>query len=146
MAKKQTSPTGFSQRLPLPTETEFQSQILQALNAPGRPTRFWRQNTGTVLKRDERGRTCGVFRAGAPTGAADLTGIAGPDGLRIEVEVKVKARWTKAQQQWEKIITGLGGIYLVVRYDPKESTHWNVTTAVSFVDNAIEERRRRRRT
>ena len=121
-------------------EATFQDALLQALNAPGRATRVWRQNVGTVVRRDRRGREQGVFHAGPPKGAADLNGIAW--GLRLEIECKSStAPWTDEQRRWGEFILGRGGVYVVVRYDEQLSLAENVQLAVSAVGAAIADRR-----
>ena len=68
----------------------------------------WRQNTGAV-------RVAKRFvRFGEP-GAADITGIIGPNGVRLEIECK---SWTGVQTAKQRIfgeaIRRSGGVYLVV--------------------------------
>ena len=122
-------------------ESTFQDALLRALNAPGRPTRVWRQNVGTVVRRDDRGRKQGVFHAGPPMGAADLSGIA-HGGLRLEIECKsATAPWTPAQRRWADFILARGGVYLLVRFDEALSMAENVALAVAAVGAAIAERR-----
>lgn len=120
-------------------ETDFQSHLLAGLNAPGRPFRCVRQNSGTF--RSMNGR---AVVHGAPKGAADLSGIAGPDGLRVEVEVKGQ-RTPRAPEQdrWQRLIERLGGVYVQVRYDEGQSMTENVARAVVEVDAAIADRRLR---
>jgi len=124
-------------------ETTFQSALFDALNAPMRPTRVRRQNVGKVVKRDAEGRVFGVFRAGPPKGAADLCGLAAPDGLHIEVEVKVDAPQTKPQKAWASFIETFGGVYVLVRYDHRLSFEDNVVAGVAQVDAALAARRSR---
>lgn len=121
-------------------EATFQDALLQALNAPGRATRVWRQNVGTVVRRDRRGRQTGVFHAGPPKGAADLSGIA--HGLRLEIECKsARAGWTVEQQRWCDFIRARGGVYVLVRYHDELSLEQNVEAAVAAIDGAIAGRR-----
>jgi hypothetical protein len=123
-------------------ELTFQAALFDALNAPGRPTRVHRQNVGTVVRRDARGRKQGIFHAGPPTGAADLAGLVAPDGLHLEVECKsASAPWTPAQHRWCDFIRARGGVYVLVRYDERYPLEVNVDVAVADIDAAIAERR-----
>lgn len=117
-------------------EATFQDALLQALNAPGRATRVWRQNVGTVVRRDDRGRKQGVFHAGPPKGAADLSGIA--HGLRLEIECKsARAGWTVEQQRWGDFIRNRGGVYVLVRFDEQLTMAENVVLSIRAIDAAI---------
>ena len=123
-----------------PAEVAFQRQILVALNADPRRGLFWRQNSGVIVHEataSSRGR---VFR-GAPPGAADIVGIASPDGLHVEVEVKVGAAWTTKQHEWQKRVLLHGGVYVLVRYDRKLWPVKNIARTVELVDVAISDRR-----
>ncbi|MFA6166985.1 MAG: hypothetical protein WC700_10230 [Gemmatimonadaceae bacterium] len=123
-------------------ELTYQHALLAALNAPGRATRVFRQNVGTVVKRDRRGRQVGVFHAGPPKGAADLSGIVAPDGTRLEVEVKsATAPWTPEQKRWRAFIVARGGVHVIVRFDEERSMDENVADAVGAIDAAIAARR-----
>jgi hypothetical protein len=125
-------------------ELDFQAKVKDAIDAPGRRTRIFRQNVGTVVKRDRRGEKIGVFHAGPPKGAADLSGIVRPYGWRLEVELKsATAEWTPAQKRWRAFILAWGGIQVIVRYDERLSMTGNVAAAVADIDAAIEERRSR---
>ncbi len=51
-------------------------------------------------------------------GQADINGImkVGPTGIRLEIEIKTgDAVQSKEQKNWQKMITNLGGIYIVAR-------------------------------
>lgn len=122
-------------------ELDFQHDLMAALNAPGRATRVFRQNVGTVVKRDQRGRQTGVFHAGPPKGAADLSGIVAPDGVRLEVEVKsATAPWKPEQKRWRAFIIARGGVHVIVRYDESTSMAENVAHAVATIDVAVARR------
>lgn len=57
----------------------------------------------------------------AAEGAADWSGLLGPTGKRLELEVKTKTgRPSKGQLNWGKMITKLGGIYEIV-HTPEEA-------------------------
>lgn len=131
-------------------ESDFQARVAQALNAPGRQTRLWRQSSGRVKLEGN------FYLQLAPAGAADLTGvvtkngIAAPgavtnaigDGWRLEVEVKsATAVWNKDQQHWAALMQRWGAIYVLVRYDEARSLDENVLAAVAAVDAAIADRR-----
>jgi len=118
------------------SEADFQRVLYQHLNAPHRLTRVWRQNSGAVTTRSETGKVTGRFQ-GAITGAADLSGIVGPLGLRLEIEVKVKHKHTPQQIAFGQVITKLGGIYVLVRYDPTLTLAANVERGLRIVDEAI---------
>jgi len=91
----------------LKSEKSIQNEILRAFGT--RPwLRIWRANAG-VARFD--GRT---VRFGVP-GQADLTGIL-PGGRRLEIEVKSDSgRQTKNQKNYENIINGRGGLYILAR-------------------------------
>lgn len=120
-------------------ESTFQTALVAALNAPGRPTRVWRQNAGVRVFLDEHGHKR-AFR-GAPTGSADLVGLVQPDGLYVEVEVKVDAPQTTAQKRRQRFIETWGGIYVLVRYDKNKTPEQNVLAGLLKVEAAIIARR-----
>jgi hypothetical protein len=93
------------------------------------------QNAGKIFL-GERDNTR-AFR-GAPAGAGDIVGIM--SGIHVEVEVKVTAEHKDHQKKWGKLLTEAGGIYLLVRYQPRLSPAKNVERAVRMVDEAITER------
>lgn len=83
--------------------------------------RAWNQPAGVGRSFDGRR----VIRYGVP-GQADISGIIASDsrslsaGKRLEVEVKTATgRLTEAQEAFQAMITGMGGLYLVVR-SPQE--------------------------
>lgn len=72
--------------------------------------RVWRQNSGAL--KDATGR---VVRYGI-VGGGDVSGIAGPNGRRIEIEVKAgKDKMSEQQELFGEMIHNAGGVYLVVR-------------------------------
>jgi hypothetical protein len=126
--------------LKLPLESEFQKPLYEALcRLP--QVRVWRQNVGGVQVRDRAGQVRGRFEAGPPTGAADLSGIVAPEGVRLEVEVKVKEPWKDEQQRWKAFCETFGGVYVLVRWDKALDLKANVQRGVRLVLDAIEARR-----
>lgn len=123
-------------------EADFQRELWRAVNAPGRPTRVFRQNAGAVTTRDRAGRVTGRFH-GAATGAADLSGIASVViagrtlGLRLEIEVKVDHAHTEEQQAFQAQCDRMGAVYILVRYDHSKTLEANVHDGVKAVDAAI---------
>lgn len=76
--------------------------------------RVWRNNRidAVVLR---RGGSKQKVSAGVD-GQADLSGIVGPLGRRLEIEVKAcKDRMRDSQKGFARMITDLGGIYIVAR-------------------------------
>lgn len=127
----------------LPSESEFQSELWKALSGPGRRMRFNRTNAGRVLDRDDRGNIRGAYR-GAAKGTGDLGGLAAPDGLHTEVEVKVKAKTTNAQRARERTVNSMGGVYVKVRWQLGLDMAGNVARGLELVDAAIAQRRAQR--
>jgi hypothetical protein len=71
-------------------------------------TRVWRQNSGAL--KDSTGR---VVRYGI-VGGGDISGIIGPGGKRIEIEVKAGRDKIREQQiNFARMILAAGGIYLL---------------------------------
>lgn len=127
----------------LPSESEFQAELWKALSGPGRRMRFNRSNAGRVLDRDAHGNIRGAYR-GAANGTGDLSGLAAPDGLHAEVEVKVKAKTTDAQRARERTVNSMGGVYVKVRWQVGLDMAANVARGVELVDAAIAQRRAQR--
>lgn len=91
--------------------------LVEFCRIPG--VRAWRQNTGQRVYRASSGKKA-VFRAGPPTGAADLSGVVRPEGWRLEVEVKVSVdSRTDEQLKWCDLMVDAGAVYLLVIHDPK---------------------------
>jgi hypothetical protein len=81
--------------------------LLLALSATG-VCRVWRQPTGAAF-RDDR-----LVRYGT-VGSADISGVI-RGGTRLEVEVKTgRGVQSKNQLAFEKMITAMGGLYIVAR-------------------------------
>jgi len=96
------------------SEGEIQKWILLELQKVD-GVKVWRQNAGAL--RDRNGR---LVRYGIP-GWADISGIAAPEGWRIELEVKRPGeRLSDRQCKWRRMIEAVGGIYLVA-HSPEEA-------------------------
>ena len=80
--------------------------------------------------------------AGAPAGAADLTGYVSPSGVRLEIECKAASGSQSAdQRRWAGIMGRAGVIYVCV-YDLTDAPIVvSVAAAVARVDQAIAKRR-----
>ena len=91
------------------SETALVKEILRTFGS--RPDlRIWRANV--LVARDKAGR---IVRAGIP-GQADISGIIAPSGRRLEIECKSgTGRQTEAQKAWQRMIEGMGGVYVVAR-------------------------------
>jgi len=104
-------------------EAQIQQEILLAL---GRRVRLWRQNAGKW--RTVRGPCPDCARRsywiqGAPTGAADLSGILN-DGRRLEIEVKAAlGQQSPEQANWQRMIESRGGVYILAR-SAEEAERW----------------------
>jgi hypothetical protein len=107
--------------------------------------RLWRQNAGKIkiagsTEKEafeiEWGETPGKrlrpdrWFAGLPTGAADLGGILGPNGLVVQVEIKApKEKQKPSQRKWQHMIEGMGGLYVVLEYDGAMTMEENLDAA-----------------
>lgn len=124
-------------------ELEYMRRLLFALGAR-HDLRLWRQNVGTVLVRDESGNVQRAFRAGAPKGAADLSGIVIPEGWRLEIETKAKRGKRSAEQiSWAAFIERSGGVYALATYDARIGLDQSIELGARAVDQSIAERRKR---
>jgi hypothetical protein len=118
-------------------EQVFQNKLLVALSRV-EGVRVWRQNSGKVVA--ARG---GAVK-GAPVGAADVTGIVGPEGWRLEIECKgLTTQVTKSQTRWIDTMRALGAIACVVRESDSIDVDTSVALAVEAITKAIAERRER---
>lgn len=122
-------------------ESPFMKRLLVALSAlPG--VRVHRQNAGKLVVVDPKTGARRAFQA-APPGAADISGIVAPTGMRLEVETKAaRGRVRAAQDRWAAMIREMGGVYVRVAYDEDESMDANVAAACAAVGAAIRERYR----
>lgn len=124
------------------SEAEFQRALLLTLNRT-KNIRAWRQNSGTVPLRGVDGVTQRVFRAGPPKGACDITGIASPSGLRIEIEVKSETGKTSAEQlAWGGMIVKYGGVFLEAKPTHGESVCEATDRVVNHLQDLIRFRER----
>lgn len=104
--------------------------------------RIWRQNVGTV-EVVKRGKIVGIFDAGPPPGAADISGIVGPEGWRLEIETKAsKTISRETQEAWEKMILKHGGVYVRVRYNENQTMEENISRTIKEIEEGIGRRRR----
>ena len=125
-------------------EQDFMKALMLALGSR-QGIRIHRQNTGGV-EVYRKGRVVGHFEAGPPTGAADLSGIVGPEGWRIEIEIKsAKAVDLEAQGNWKRMILAHGGIHVHTRYVEALTMQENVEATVKAIEIAIADHRRSRR-
>jgi hypothetical protein len=125
-------------RIVAPDELAFQAAFVLAIGA--HPSlRIWRQNTGSVPVRNQRGVLLRYFHAGPPVGAADLSGIAVASGRRVEIELK-SANGTRSPEQirWADFITASRGVYVLVAYDAALSLPENVAAGVRAVLSAVD--------
>lgn len=91
------------------TESNLVAEILLRFGAHPN-VRIWRANV--LVAKDARGR---VVRAGI-TGQADISGLLGPTGRRIEIECKsATGRQSEEQRRWQVMIESLGGLYVLAR-------------------------------
>ena len=76
--------------------------------------RVWRNNRVDAMAVGRNGKLRRI-KAGLD-GQADISGIIGPTGRRLEIEVKVgKDSQSQDQQAFDAMITGHGGLYFVAR-------------------------------
>lgn len=110
-------------------EVTFMRSLLTSLGYL-RGIRVWRQNSGNVRVADSDRHF-----VGAPRGAADISGIIAPNGLRLEIECKKFARSkpSSAQRQWQKLITDYGGLYILIHAE------LTVSDATLFITKTIDE-------
>jgi hypothetical protein len=121
-------------------EAEYMAQLRLAL---GRHP--WlvleRINCGEIPVRDHTGKTLRIFY-GAANGTGDLVGWVRPEGWHIEVELKsAKGRQRKAQIIREHNLKTGGCLYVLAKYDGKESMADNVQSTVGKIEAAITEKR-----
>jgi hypothetical protein len=113
------------------TEGNFKRDLLAAINTtPG--LRAWRQQSGmTRVKR-------GMLHL-APKGAADVIGIAAPDGLSFQVETKSRSGWEQQPEQkaWQADTEAAGGVYLLAKPQKAEPLQVAVRRVVSELLAAI---------
>jgi hypothetical protein len=114
-------------------ETDYMHDLMVALGSCPN-IRIWRQNTGEVVTRDRTGRPTGVFKAGPPNGAADLSGIVFGSGKRLEIECKRdRGKANKDQENWRAMIERAGGIHVLVHFDSDLTDQENINRAKDLV-------------
>lgn len=116
------------------TESSLQRAILLATRStPG--LRLWRQSVGLAVPMSVAARLrelallaveAGLaprsamphvqpLRYGQP-GMADLSGLLGPSGRRVELEVKApRGRLSEQQERWGEMVRSRGGLWIVAR-------------------------------
>lgn len=97
------------------SEREIQNNIMLAIGGRS-DVRLWRQNAGKffhVPNPCPRCRTQGRWIAGAPKGAADISGVF--RGKCLQIEVKASTNQSHEQAAWERMIRTQGGIYVLAR-------------------------------
>lgn len=89
-------------------EAMLQSMVLAHVNQlPG--VEVWRMNTGGAYQGKR-------YIAYGEPGQADLAGLMGPSGRRLEIELKTpKGAVHKTQRAYRERIERLGGLYIVAR-------------------------------
>ena len=126
---------------PRAAEIPFMREVMLALGSLSN-LRIHRQNCGQVPIRDRTGKIIRTFDPGPPNGAADISGIVGPEGWRLEVEIKADdGDQSDEQKRWQRMIEAFGGIYVLVEYDAVLSQPENIAAAVATVLAAIHRRR-----
>lgn len=114
-------------------EQEYQQLVrLEVTRTLGASVRAWRQPAGRLETKRGGWVEC------APVGAADLTGIVAPTGVRLEVELKGPRTPTTEQQiLWRESMAARGAVALLLRYDPAVSMEGNVVLACAELGRAV---------
>ena len=121
---------------------------LAVVKIPG--VRLWRANTGAGYPASRVGMAVRALWKGdaraaleilnhtrpvhyGVTGQADLSGIVGPEGWRLEIECKTeKGKQREEQRRYQAMIGEHGGIYLLAR---------NAETAKADLERLLQQRR-----
>lgn len=114
-------------------EQDFQQHLrVEVTRSLGGRVRLWRQPSGRLeLKR-------GGFVECAPVGAADLSGVISPTGVRLEIEMKgARTPTTQPQTHWRESMGERGAVALQLRYDPKVNLDGNLVLACATIARAI---------
>lgn len=116
-------------------EQDFMAALMVRLcKVPG--VRVWRQPAGQITTNRLTAVTC------APVGAADVTGIVGPEGWTVQVECKMRGRKrTPEQVAWARMVAEHGAIYLLAVCDPRPGIDAEVERVANELEARIEERR-----
>jgi hypothetical protein len=114
-------------------EQDFQQHLrVEVTRSLGGRVRLWRQPSGRVVAK--RG---GVVEC-APVGAADLSGVIAPTGVRLEVECKgAKTPTTDDQVRWRESMGERGAVALQLRYDAAVNMEGNLVIACATIAHAI---------
>lgn len=92
------------------TSNEITALLLTEIPRRFPQVRLWRVNVAGAITPTGR-----LIRSG-PKGLADISGIVGPSGRRIEIEIKAgKDRLSAEQLSFAQMVSRLGGIHLVAR-------------------------------
>lgn len=115
-------------------EQEFQQALRPLVTREfGGRLRLWRQPVGRLeLKR-------GGWIDAAPVGAADLTGVIAPTGVRLEVEMKGARTPTTADQvRWRETMGGsYGAATTQIRFDPRVNLDGNLAFALAALRELV---------
>jgi hypothetical protein len=116
------------------TEQNFQQLLrLEVTRSLGDRVRLWRQPAGRV--QTNRGTVVEC----APVGAADLSGLVSPTGVRLEVELKgARTKTTDDQVRWRESMLGRGAVALQLRFDPEVNMEGNVVLACAALARAVD--------
>lgn len=116
-----------------PVEQDFmQAFRLEVTRSLGGTVRLWRQPAGSIQAARGGAVEC------APVGAADLSGIVAPTGVRLEVEMKgARTPTTEAQTRWRESMLERGAVALQLRYDPAVNLEGNAVLACAELARAV---------
>lgn len=115
-------------------EQDFQQSLrVEVTRSLGGRLRLWRQPSGRILAARGGAVEC------APVGAADLSGIIHPTGVRLEVEAKgARTPTTDDQVHWRESMSAHGAVAMQLRYDAALSLEANVVLGCATIARAIE--------
>ena len=114
-------------------EQDFQQHLrVEVTRSLGGRVRLWRQPSGRFETKK------GGWVEAAPVGAADLSGVISPTGVRLEVEVKgPRTPMTGAQTTWRESMGERGAVALQLRYDAAVNMEGNLVLACATIARAI---------
>lgn len=99
------------------TANELTSKLLIEIPKRFPSVRVWRNNRVDAMVAGRGGKMRRV--SAGIDGQADISGIMGPSGRRLEIEVKVgRDQMRHSQAAFELMIQSHGGVYLVARDTP----------------------------
>lgn len=125
------------------SEQNFQQLLrLEVTRSLGGSVRLWRQPAGKIMAahRGSRGEYVpdGAIEC-APVGAADLSGIVAPTGVRLEVELKgARTKTTDDQVRWRESMRDRGAVALQLRYEAQIGMEANVVLACAELKRAVD--------